>query len=190
MMMAAPAAPILHRISRTLAWVSGGLVLLCAALVALDVLTRTLLQRVLFESFELSAYGFAISVSLGLGYTATERANVRVDTINAILPRAARIALDVLAIVALAGFAAVLAWQTAQVAIASFGMSARSNSSLAVPLVYPQGLWALGICWFALVAILLAAGTLRAAAARRWTEIERLAGLRATQAATAERESI
>jgi TRAP-type C4-dicarboxylate transport system permease small subunit len=180
----------LRRISRAMAWCSGGIVLVSAVLVGLDVATRALFQRVVFESFEFSSYGFAVVIGLGLAHTAIERSNVRVDVINAHLPRGAARALDLLAIAALAGFAVVLAWQTTSVALASMQMGARSNSSLAVPLVYPQGLWAMGVAWFALVSIFLALRALGAAARRDWTKVDRIAGLRLTHAADRYRESV
>ena len=180
----------LRRAASAAAWTAGALVLVSAVLVTLDVATRAVFGRVVFESFELSGYAFAIVVALALAATVTDKANVRVDTINALLPRTARVALDVLGAVTLAAFAVVLAWQTAQVAVASARMGARSNSSLALPLAWPQGIWALGIAFFALVAIVFALRAIGAAARRDWAGVDRVAGLRATQSADAERDSV
>jgi hypothetical protein len=40
--------------------------------------------------------------------------------------------------------------------LGNYESGARSNSSLAVPLAIPQGLWILGLAWFAVLAILYA----------------------------------
>jgi hypothetical protein len=84
----------------------------------------------------------------------------------------------------------VFAWHASGTVMTSFGMGARSNSSLSVPLVYPQSIWAFGIVWFAFVAILLALRSLLALLAGDRATVQRLAGLRATSSADAERESI
>jgi TRAP-type mannitol/chloroaromatic compound transport system permease small subunit len=180
----------IRRISRALAWLAGGIVVVCSLLVVLDIVTRALFGRVVFESFEFSCYGFAAAFGLGLAHTAIERANVRVDIVNMLLGARLRLVLDVLAAIALALTAVVFAWHASGTVMTSFGMGARSNSSLSVPLVYPQSIWAFGIVWFAFVAILLALRSLLALLAGDRATVQRLAGLRATSSADAERESI
>jgi TRAP-type C4-dicarboxylate transport system permease small subunit len=176
--------------SRALAWIAGGIFLASALLVTLDVVTRAITRRVVFESFELSCYGFAIAIALGFAHTVGERTNVRVDFLHPFLPRRVRTALDVLAILALAAFAIVFAYQVVNVALTSIGMGARSNSSLAMPLKYPQGAWALGMAWFAIVATFFALRSLAYALGRRWDKVDAIAGVRLTQSADANRESL
>ncbi len=178
------------RISQAMAWVSGGLVVVCSLLVVLDIVSRALAGRVVFESFEFSCYGFAAAFGLGLAHTAIERANVRVDIVNMMLGERLRLVLDVLAAIALAATALIFAWHASGTVLPSFGMGARSNSSLSIPLVYPQGLWAIGIVWFAVVAVLLAARSFVALLTGDRAKVERLVGLKATASADAERESI
>jgi TRAP-type C4-dicarboxylate transport system permease small subunit len=180
----------IRAVSRALAWLAGAIVVLCALLVVLDILTRALIGRIVFESFEFSCYGFAAAFGLGLAHTALERANVRVDIVNAALPARLRTSLDVLSAVALAALALVFAWHATSTLLTSHSMGARSNSSLSIPLDYPQSVWAIGIGWFAVVATLIALRAIWAWLRRDDRTINRLVGLRSTASADASRESV
>lgn len=70
------------------------------------------------------------------------------------LPFALCAACDLLAALALALVAAALAWFAWGSLSQSWAMDARSMSHLRVPLVIPQGLWWIGLFWFACMAIL------------------------------------
>jgi TRAP-type mannitol/chloroaromatic compound transport system permease small subunit len=177
-------------VSRGLAWASGAIVVLCAFLVVLDIASRALTGRIVFESFELSCYGFAAAFGLGLAHTAIERANVRVDIVNMALPQRLRHLLDVLAATALALTAVVFAWHASGTVMTSYAMSARSNSSLSILLHYPQTVWAVGVVWFAVVASLIALRVGAAMVLGDGPTIARLAGLRSTSAADANREAV
>jgi TRAP-type mannitol/chloroaromatic compound transport system permease small subunit len=177
-------------LSRGMAWASGAIVVLCALLVVLDIATRALTGWIVFESFELSCYGFAASFGLGLAHTAIERANVRVDIINMALPERLRHLLDVLAVIALALTAAVFAWHASGTVATSYAMNARSNSSLSVLLHYPQAIWAAGIVWFAVVSVLIALRVTAAMLRGDGRTVDRLAGLRSTSSADSSREAV
>ena len=145
-------------ISRFLAWVSGGLILACAFLVTLDVVTRKLFRVTYFESVELSQYAFGISIALSLGFALTQKSHIRIDAAYMLLSRGWRAVLDILAVVAMTGLAALFAYYTWSVTMQSFNMPGRvlgaaSASSLQFPLVIPQGLWSIGFSWFFLVCV-------------------------------------
>lgn len=179
-----------RQVSRTLAWASGAIVVFCALLVVLDIVSRSFTGRIIFESFELSCYGFAAAFGLGLAHTAIERANVRVDIVNMALPQRLRSALDVLAALALALTALMFAWHASGTLMTSYSMGARSNSSLSVLLHYPQSIWAIGIVWFAFVSVLIALRVTAAMIVGDGSTVARLAGLRSTAAADASREAV
>jgi len=146
-----------NRITRWLAWISGGFLLFgCAGLITLDVVTRYFLNRTVFESFELSGYALAASVALGMAYTISARSNIRIDLVSSRLPLRARIALDFVAHLGLTLLALVIAWYATQTWLQSQKLEAKSISILQVPLVVPQGIWLFGLCWFALFACLVA----------------------------------
>lgn len=144
-----------HRISRFLAWIAGAIILFgCCIPIAIDVIARLLFNTTVVESFEISGYGLAACIGLGMGYTVTTRANIRVDFLTAKLPPGLRRIFDLLASVALAIVAVALAYLTWTKLQQSWAMEAKSTSTLQVPLIVPQGIWWVGLFWFGCVAAL------------------------------------
>ncbi|MFT7059208.1 MAG: TRAP-type C4-dicarboxylate transport system permease small subunit [Pseudorhodobacter sp.] len=147
--------PLPQRVSRWLAWVAGAVILFgCAVPITIDVAMRFFFNRSAVESFEISGYGLAACVGLGLAFTVTTKAHIRVDFLVAKLPFPMRAACDLLAACALAVVAAALAWFAWGTVSQSWAMGARSMSHLQIPIVIPQGLWWIGLFWFACMAVL------------------------------------
>ncbi|APE45653.1 hypothetical protein BOO69_19005 (plasmid) [Sulfitobacter alexandrii] len=147
--------PLPQRVSRWLAWVAGAIILFgCAVPITLDVSMRYFFNQSAIDSFELSSYGLAACIGLGLAYTVTTKAHIRVDFLVTRLPFPLRAACDLLAGLALALIAAALAWFTWGTLEQSWRMGARSMSQMRVPLILPQGIWWIGLFWFACTAIL------------------------------------
>ena len=147
--------------SRLLARLGGLMILASALLVGVEVVLRNLFGLAVLNSFELTIYLFATAVALGLPHALAARAHIRIDILHARLPLPMRAVLDVAALASVAALAGLFAWHALGVARHSAALGATSNSGHAIPLVLPQGAWALALAWFALVAALL---TLRAAA--------------------------
>ncbi len=141
------------RVSRWLAWLGGAMLLLSAALVSLDVIFRSLWKVSYFESFELSTYAFAIATALGLSYALVSKAHIRIEVLYVLLPLRARAWLDVVAYGGLAVVAGALLYYCGLTVWGNLQSGARSNSSLSLPLAIPQGLWLLGLAWFALLSL-------------------------------------
>lgn len=141
------------RVSRWLAWLGGAMLLLSAALVSLDVIFRSLWKVSYFESFELSTYAFAIATALGLSYALVSKAHIRIEVLYVLLPLRARAWLDVVAYGGLAVVAGALMYYCGLTVWGNLQSGARSNSSLSLPLAIPQGLWLLGLAWFALLSL-------------------------------------
>lgn len=151
-----PPEPWPQRLSRILAWIAGALILVgCSGLISIDVITRLLFRRGVVESFELSGYALAAAIGLGLAFTVTSKANVRVDILLDALPRRFRAPCDLIAALSLSLIALALAWFCWKTLAQSVAMSARSISTLQVPMAIPQALWWAGIFWFACVAVLM-----------------------------------
>ena len=142
------------RVSRWLAWIGGAMLLLSAVLVSLDVIFRNLMRVTYFESFELSTYAFAIATALGMSYALVSRAHIRIEVVYVLFGVRARAWLDVVAYAALAACAGTLLYWCGQTVLGNLESGARSNSSLALPLAIPQGIWLVGLAWFALLALL------------------------------------
>ena len=151
-----PPEPWPQRVSRILAWLAGALILFgCSGLISIDVVTRLIFRRGVVESFELSGYALAAAVGLGLAFTVTSKANVRVDILLDALPRRFRAPCALIAALALSVIALALAWFCWKTVGQSLSMHARSNSTLQVPMAIPQAIWWIGIFWFACVAVLI-----------------------------------
>lgn len=147
--------PLPQRISRWLAWVAGAVILFgCAVPITLDVSMRYFFNQSAIDSFEISSYGLAACIGLGMAYTVTTKAHIRVDFLVARLPFPLRAACDLLAALALAMVAAALAWFAWGTVAQSWSMGARSMSQMRVPLILPQGIWWIGLFWFACMAVL------------------------------------
>lgn len=141
--------------SRWLAWLAGAIILFgCAVPISIDVLSRAILGRTMLESFEISGYAFAACIGLGMGFTVTSKANIRVDILTAKLPPKLRLTFDIVAALALAVTALALAWYSFDVLEKSWKLGARSTSTLQVPLLLPQSVWWIGFVWFATIACL------------------------------------
>lgn len=145
----------ISQVSRWLAWFAGAVILFgCAFPIAIDVISRAVIGRTVIESFEISSYAFAACIGLGMGFTVSSKANIRVDILTAKLPRSLRLLFDLIASLALAITALALAWYSFDVLSQSWKLGARSQSTLQVPLLLPQSVWWIGFVWFAAVACL------------------------------------
>ena len=146
----------LHQVSRVLAWVAGGVILFgCSIPISIDVVSRFFLNETLVESFEISGYMLAACIGLGMGFTVTTKANIRIDFLTSKLPSPARRVFDLVAALSLALAAGALAWFSLGTLTQSWAMNARSISTLQVPLALPQGVWWFGLFWFSVVATLV-----------------------------------
>ena len=142
--------------SRWLAWSGGLALLLSAGLISLDVIFRAIWKVNYFESFELSTYAFAIATAMGMAYALVSKAHIRIELVYIKLSPKWRALLDVWAYVGFAIVSLVLFYWCAQTVIGNMESGARSNTSLAIPLAIPQGLWLLGLAWLALISSLFA----------------------------------
>ena len=145
------AADALRRANRAVAVALGLLLVATALFVIADVAARAL-GRSLGGSDELSGYAMAIVTSWGLGFALGELAHVRIDLVRRRVAAPARVALDLLALGATAGVAAVVAWRAWAVLAKSLERGSRANTPLETPLWIPQTLWWAGLLWFAIVA--------------------------------------
>jgi len=162
-------------------WAGGALLFLAAFTVSVDVIARKLFAVSLGGADELSGYAFAIGTAWAFAFALLRRANVRVDALYQHLPLQACALLDILALLALGWFAAYLAYFGWQVLETSWTLSARSNSSLKVPLWIPQSLWFAGLAAFVGTLALLLARSLGALAAGDWKAIHARVGARSVR---------
>jgi TRAP-type C4-dicarboxylate transport system permease small subunit len=163
----------LHRVAQAGLWFGGALVLLAAALIAVDVVLRKIFNASIGGADELAGYALAIGTAWGLGAALLDRAHIRIDSLYLLFPGALRHLLDALGLVLLVGFFSLIAWHGGGVVAQSWISGSRSQSNLQTPTVVPQALWLAGLVVFVVIAfvllvralVLLARGD-RAAAAR------------------------
>lgn len=160
-------------------WMSriGGVCLLAAAIViAFEILARKLLRLPFNVGTELASYALAIGASWSFAYALLHRAHVRIDVVYRLLSPTARAALDVLALVSLTAFGAILTVHALATLQMSLTLGARENTPLGTPLALPQGLWLWGLFWFTLVALKQTVSAMLLLARGDPTEVSREAG--------------
>lgn len=133
----------------------GGVMFVGAMVVAVDVVLRKLFSVTLGGADELAGYAMAVSCTWSFSYVLLKRGNVRVDALYNLLPSKFGIVLDLLAVLGLGCFAAIMARYGYEVFATSFELGSRSNSELKVPLWIPQGLWFIGLVQLVLTAAVL-----------------------------------
>lgn len=146
---------MLPRIARAMALIAGIGLIAIAFLVSTEVILRRGFRIGLNAGTELSSYILAIIASWGLAYALYERAHVRIDAAVRLLPKRWLVRCDVLALVGLLVFAAVLAWFGWGTLHDTWRMQSRSMTPLALPLWIPQAMWVVGLVFFTVVAFVL-----------------------------------
>jgi TRAP-type C4-dicarboxylate transport system permease small subunit len=144
---------IIERLGAVMNAAAGWVFVLCAFFIVFDVVGRRwgVSSR---ATVEITGYLLAFGIAWGLTDALTTRAHVRVDVLVTRLPLRARAWMHALALAFLVALNAVLAWRCWGVVDDSWLFWARDSSALTIPLVVPQGLWALGITVFAVLSLL------------------------------------
>jgi len=140
-----------ERLARYLIWAGGVLMLVAAVIVTLDVLQRKVSHLTglsISGSDEISGYLFAISTSWAFSFALLHRANVRVDALYLLLPRRLRCLLDIVGVILLSVFVAVVTWHAMQMFIHNATEWSKSITPLLTPLAIPQFFWIVGFCIF------------------------------------------
>jgi TRAP-type C4-dicarboxylate transport system permease small subunit len=146
-------------------WFGGGLVLLAAVLIGIDVLMRKFLALSIGGADELACYALAIGTTWGLGAALLDRAHIRIDSLYVLFPQKMRLALDLLALVLFTSFFALTLWHGFGVVGQSWTSGSRSQSALETPTIIPQFLWIAGLVAFVGIAIVILVQSLRLAVA-------------------------
>lgn len=148
----------LHRLAYTISrvgtWVGGGLLLLTAVIVAIDVMMRAVFARSVGGADELSGYALAIATAWGISFTLLERSHIRIDSLYEKVSLLMRAILDLVSLAAFFLFMALTTYYGWKVVAQSIASDARSISAIGTPLALPQAVWFGGLV-FALLTIAL-----------------------------------
>ncbi len=147
----------LTTLSTTMVWLAGGLLILPAVFVSVEVVVRKVFVVSVGGAAEYSEYVLAICSSWAFGFTLLRRAHIRIDSLHHKLGDRAKAVLDVAAYAAITMLAALLVWHGSGVLGFAWEHGVRSNTPLRTPMWIPQGLWFFGLVVFLLICATLLA---------------------------------
>jgi TRAP-type C4-dicarboxylate transport system permease small subunit len=143
-----------ERILRVLALAAGYVLLIQAAVTAVEIVARKVFNHSFQGVDELGGYALAIAGAVGFGYAAVTCAHTRIDLVLAKLPLAGRAVLHQIAALVLMVVAFGMFWYGLRSLRQSIEFGAISTTPLQTPLWIPQGLWVIGLALFALVTLI------------------------------------
>lgn len=168
------------------ALICGGLCVLVSFVIAVAVVMRKVFNVSIVGADEISSFILAASCSWGFAFALLHRAHVRVESLQLVLPRRLCAILDIVGLILLGGFVAVICWYTASVLALSIDMGALADM-LDVPLWIPQAFWVAGFLVSLVLAVLLLVRSLIAFLAGDLATLQAMIGSRsATQEAVQE----
>ena len=171
---------VVHRVAQLGVWAGGLAMLALAFLVSVEVVLRKAFLIGLSAAADLSSYTLAVSTAWAFSFALLARAHVRVDALIHLLPRRAAAFVDIVALVALTWFAAVLVWYGFNVFAESYARDARAMTPLGMRMWIPQGLWVAGLTVFLATCIAVLARAVALMARGRVGEVSALIGTLST----------
>ena len=146
----------LARIAQVAVWIGGGAHLAAAIMVTIDVLLRKVFSVTMSGSDEMSGYVFAAGTTWAYSYCVLHRSNIRIDAVYNLLPRRLCGVLDIVGVVLLLIFNAVLTRHAWEAFATSYVRDSVSITTLATPLWIPQLFWVIGLIAFQITLIFVA----------------------------------
>ncbi len=155
-MASGPVLRVFEPVVRVAALIGGYGLLALAFLVGFEVVARKLFAFSLQGVDEIGGYIIAAMAAFGFSYALLQKAHTRIDIFTTRLSRATQLWLNVLALVALAGFACFMAWRGWATLADSIALKSVSSTPLRTPLWLPQSVWVAGLALFGAVSALVA----------------------------------
>jgi TRAP-type C4-dicarboxylate transport system permease small subunit len=146
---------IAEGISRVGAIVGGAMLLIASIVICIDITTRYLFSWTVGGADELSGYALAISSAWGLSAAVLTRSHIRIDTVYVRVKAKIRAVLDLLSLAVFVFFFSLITYYAWGVLNQSWMSDSHSLSEIQMPLIFPQGLWVLGLAFFVAVSALL-----------------------------------
>lgn len=144
------------------AWAGGGMILVAAVVVSVEVVSRKLLSFAFSGSDEIAAYLFAVGTSWSLAHVLVTRGHVRIDVLYGNLGARGKAAFDLIAITGLAILVLAIVDRTGELFLDNLSGANRSNTPLRIPLAWPQAPWLAGFLLFLAVTVLAFLRSVRA----------------------------
>ncbi len=174
------AIALARRLTRYGLWFGGGLILVAAVLIGVDVTLRKVFDASIGGADELAGYALALGTAWSLGAALLDRAHIRIDSLYALFPRPLRLALDFIGLALFIAFFGLIARHGWNVAQQSWISGSRSQSALQTPTVLPQSVWLVGLAFFVVVGIVLLVRAVAFIARGDAAEAERAISTRST----------
>ncbi|MBC6427773.1 MAG: TRAP transporter small permease [Cellvibrionales bacterium] len=171
----------LEKIARAAVWTGGAALMLCAIMVTLDVLSRKLFGITMSGADEITGYVFAASTTWAYSYCLLHRANIRIDALYQLFPRALQATLDVLGTLLLLVFMGVLTERAIHTLHASWTYGSTAVTTLTTPLWIPQLFWVAGLILLMASLILVAVYALSRLFLADFATVSRIAGVKSLQ---------
>ena len=130
-------------------------------LITFDIIARRLMGFSTEATTEVTGYLMAIGMSWGMAGTLFERGHVRIDVLVQKLPLKVRVWLHMASLLALLVSTAFFVYGACSLARDSWELGATDLSTLSMPMVVPQGLWAAGLALLLLTVVAMAVRSLR-----------------------------
>ena len=141
----------MQALDRAIEWVCERAALVCGAMliasaiyVSADLIARKLLDFTFVGANEISGYVLAISSAWAFSYAVLKRSHIRIDVFYRYLPPRWRAAVDVMAIAALAGFAAIFVWYANRYFLQVWGRARGRSPRWRCRSVVPMLAWYVG----------------------------------------------
>ena len=136
-------------------WVCGGLLTCFCLAVGVEVLLRRFAGHSFGGLDELGGYMLAFIGAVAFTETLLNRGHIRIDLLQARLPRWGQAVLDLVALAAMIGFFGLLLKFAAALLMRSATMGTKSVTPLAVVQWVPQAFWVAGLALFVATAVVL-----------------------------------
>jgi TRAP-type C4-dicarboxylate transport system permease small subunit len=153
---------VAERISRVGAVIGGAMLLIASIVICIDITTRYFFAWTVGGADELSGYALAISSAWGLSAAVLTRSHIRIDTVYVRVGAKLRAVLDLMSLATFVFFFALISYYAWGVLQQSWVSDSHSLSEMQMPLIFPQGLWVMGLAFFVAVSALLFARGLSA----------------------------
>jgi TRAP-type mannitol/chloroaromatic compound transport system permease small subunit len=144
-----------QRLARVATIAGGTAILLCAFMIAADVVMRRILGLSTWGADELSYYALAISTSWAFAYAMLVKAHIRIDVISSRFDLRWRSIFNIIALLGMGFFALAACQAILHDVQRAWTRGATSITVLETPLWIPQGLWLAGFVFFAASVFLL-----------------------------------
>ncbi|MDB5315293.1 MAG: hypothetical protein JWO24_1137 [Rhodospirillales bacterium] len=161
-----------------MAWAAGWNYVACALFITGDIIGRNLFGVSSAATVEITGYMLACGIAWALPHTLACRAHIRVDVLVTRLPAKLRAPLHLFSLALLIAFAVFTAWVAWELVNESALFDAHDNSALRIPMVIPQGIWAVGITAFLVMALVLMLEGVLALLLGQAEQLDRLLGSR------------